>query len=103
MEVNGRLDMSQQCACVAWKCQQYPGLHLRGMASRETEMTVRPPSRVLHPGLSARKMENCWSGSRVTKKIRRLEHPSCNARLRQLDFFSLEKASGRPHCRPPVL
>lgn len=50
------------------------------------------------------KMWTYWRvPEKVMKTVRRLECLSCEDRLRQLELFSLEKASWRPHWGLPVL
>ena len=94
--VDKKLDMSQQCALVAWKANYILGCIKTGVASREREMNV--------PFYSALVRFQTWGPQyrkdtellermqrRATKMIRGLEHLSYEGKLRELGLFSLKK------------
>lgn len=62
---------------------------------------MRPPGRVLHPGLGPQHKQDVKLLERVqrsnTKMLRGREHLSCEGKLRELGLVSLEKVLGRSH------
>jgi len=100
--VNGKLDMSQQCALAAQKSTLILGHFQRSVASRSREVIVPLCSALVKPHLEycvqmwrsqyrrAMDMLECvqrWA----TKIIQWMEHLSYKDRLRELGLFSLEK------------
>ena len=70
--------------------QWCPGLHQKRGASKETEVIVPLCSALVRTYLEeCRAVEASPEGA--TKMIKGLEHLLCEERLRQLNFFSLEK------------
>jgi len=107
--VDGKLDVSQQCAPTAQKAHCILGHIKRSMVSRVREVITLLCSALLRPHLEYR--AQMWSPQcrsdivlskhiqkRATKLIQGMEHLPYEHQLRELCLFSLreEKVLGRP-------
>ena len=107
------LNTSQQCVPGAWKTNDILGCIRRGVASRAREVIIFLYSALVMPHLEyciqvwgpkhrkdAKLLERFQK--RATEMIRRLEHLSCEDRLKELGLFSEEKTAGRPDYSLPI-
>ena len=112
--VDEKLGITQQCALAAQKANSILGCITSSVASRSREGILPLCSDRVRPhlqfcvqlwGPQHRRdrdlLERVQRGD--TKMIRGLEHLCCEDRLRELGWFSLEKAPVRPCCSLPVL
>ena len=89
--------MSQQYALATQKANSILSCIESGMASRESKVVIplcSVPLRTQHPGLEPPAQEWCGAvgvSPETAKMTREVEHLSCEERLRELGFFSLQK------------
>ena len=91
-----KMDMSQPCVLATWKANTILDYIERGVASREQNSAIVRPhlEYCIHVwGPQNKKDSELLEQVQraVTKMIKRLEHLSCEERLRELVLFSLEK------------
>jgi len=102
IQVDGKLDMNQQCALTAHKANCIPGCIKRSVTSRMREVILPLCSALVRPHLEYhvqmwtpqyRRDTDLLEGvqRRATKMIQGMEHLSYEDRLGELGLFSLEK------------
>jgi len=99
--VDEKLNMTRQCALTAQKANRILGCIKSSVGSRSKEVTLPLCSALVRPHLEScvqvwspqhKKVMDLleWVQRRAAKMISRLEHFSCEERLRELGLFSLE-------------